>query len=56
VWLGSGGLVRGLIHLPCFEGPAMSQNTPGDAGEFVGEGNRQHVVMEPLLGRLDPGL
>ena len=34
----------------------MSQNTPSDAGQLVGEGDRQHVGMQPLLGRLDPGL
>ncbi len=34
----------------------MSQNTPGDAGELIGQRNRQHVVVQPLLGRLDPGL
>jgi hypothetical protein len=28
----------------------------GDAGDFVGKCYRQHVVMKPLPGRLDPGL
>src|SRR6476660_8448108 len=32
------------------------QNIPGDAGQFIGEGDRQHVVMKPLPGCLDPGL
>src|SRR4029453_12556463 len=26
----------------------------GDAGELVGERNRQHVAVQALLGRLDP--
>jgi hypothetical protein len=29
---------------------------PGDAGKFVGERDRQHVVVQSLLGGLDPGL
>ena len=33
----------------------MSQNAPSDAGQLIGERNRQHVGMQPLLGRLDPG-
>src|SRR6267142_4063320 len=52
----SSGLVRCLIHLPRLEGPATGQDAPGDAREFVGKGYRQHVVMQPLPGRLDPGL
>jgi hypothetical protein len=38
------------------EGPATGQDAPGDADEFIGKGDRQHVVMKPLPGRLDPGL
>ena len=34
----------------------MRENAPGDAGQLVGERNREHVVVQPLLGRLDPGL
>jgi hypothetical protein len=45
-----------LIDLPHLEGPATSQNAPGDAGELVGEGDCQHVVMQPFPGRLEPGL
>jgi tetratricopeptide (TPR) repeat protein len=48
-------LVRGLIHPPGLECPT-GQDAPGDAGEFVGKGYRQHVVTQPLAGRLDPGL
>ena len=33
----------------------MSQNAPSDAGQLVGERNREHVGVQPLLGRLDPG-
>src|SRR5215475_13228416 len=38
------------------EPSAAGQDAPGDAGQFIGEGDRQHIVMEPLAGRLDPGL
>ena len=31
----------------------MRQDAPGDAGEFIGEGDRQHVVMKSLLGPRD---
>jgi hypothetical protein len=34
-----------LIDLPGFEVPAMSQNTPGDASQFVGECDRQYVAV-----------
>ncbi len=46
----------GLIDLPNLEGSTTSQNAPGDAGELVGQRNRQHVAVQPLLSRLDPGL
>jgi hypothetical protein len=45
VELGSGWLGRGLIDLPHLEGPATSQNAPGDAGELVGEGVRSPVEI-----------
>src|SRR4030095_3812169 len=38
------------------EPSAAGQHAPGDAGELVGQCDRQHVVMEPLPGRLDPRL
>ena len=47
---------RGIGELPCLEVPAPGKNRPGDASELVGEGNRQHVVMQPLPGRFDPRL
>src|SRR5262245_41317496 len=34
----------------------MSKNTPGDARQLVGERDGEHVVVQPLLGRLEPGL
>src|SRR5215510_4173890 len=40
---------------PCLEAAATSQNAPGDASELVGERDRQHVVVQPSLGSLDPG-
>jgi hypothetical protein len=34
----------------------MSQDAPSNAGELVGERNGEDVVMQPLLGRLEPRL
>src|SRR5207247_9764580 len=34
----------------------MSKNAPGDAGQLVGKRDREDVVVQPLLGRLEPGL
>ena len=46
----------GCVHdRPRLEVPAVSQNAPGNAGELIGERNGKHVVMQPLLGRLEPG-
>jgi hypothetical protein len=36
-------------------GATAGENRPGDAGKLVGERDRQHVAMEPLRCRLDPG-
>src|SRR5215470_13338752 len=44
----------GRIGLDALEGAALVENRPGDAGELVGERDRQHVVVEALLGSLDP--
>src|SRR2546425_2926673 len=41
---------------PRLEGPTMSKNAPGDARQLVGERDGEHVVVQPLLGRLEPGL
>src|SRR6516164_4946180 len=38
-----------------FEVASLVENRPGDAGELVGERDRQHVVVQPLLGGFDPG-
>jgi hypothetical protein len=46
---------RHLIGLDAREGTPLVENRPGDAGELIGERDRQHVVMQALLGRLDPG-
>src|SRR5215468_1712629 len=32
----------------------MRKHAPGNAGELVGERNREDVVMQPLLGCLEP--
>ena len=32
----------------------MHKHAPGNAGELVGERDREDVVMQPLLGRLEP--
>ena len=34
----------------------MSQDAPSNAGELVGERDGEDVVMQPLLGRLEPPL
>ena len=38
-----------------FEVTSLVENRPCDAGELVGERDRQHVMMQPLLGGFDPG-
>ena len=40
-----------LIRL---EGSTVSKNAPRDARELVGKGDGEHVVMQPLLGGLNP--
>src|SRR3979490_1908078 len=39
-----------------FESSSLGKYRPGDAGELVGERNRQNVVVQSLLGGLDPRL
>ena len=34
----------------------MSKDAPSNASELVGEGDGEDVVMQPLLGRLEPWL
>src|SRR5262249_15811329 len=51
---GSSGPGRHRIALDALEGAPLVENRPGDAGELVGERNREHVVVQSLLRRLDP--
>src|SRR6188508_1250327 len=44
------------IGLNALESAPVVENRPGDAGQLVGERNRQHVVVQALFGGLDPGL
>src|SRR5215467_4947152 len=46
---------RRRISLDALEGASLVENRPGDAGELVGERNRQHVVVQSFLGGLNPG-
>src|SRR6266480_511486 len=50
------GSLDGCRDFPRLEVPAMSKNAPSDAGQLVGKRDREHVVVQPLLGRLEPGL
>src|SRR5215510_3471025 len=34
----------------------MSKNAPSNAGELIGEGDGEDVVVQPFLGRLEPRL
>src|SRR6266567_559633 len=47
-------LSRGISGGPRLIGTAAGENGPGDAGELVGECDRQHVAVEPLRCLLDP--
>src|SRR4029453_15119529 len=53
---GLSGSVCGFIGVGALEGAPLAKNRPGDAGELVGERNRQHVVMEAPPCGLDPRL
>src|SRR6266496_4992067 len=50
------GSLDGCRDFPRLEVPAMSKNAPSDASPLVGERDGEHVVVQPLLGRLEPGL
>src|SRR5258708_31447469 len=51
-----GGQLGGpLSKLARLEAAAMGENAPGDARQLVGECDRQHIAVQPLLGCLDPG-
>src|SRR5207247_6437626 len=51
---GSSRSGRPLLRLDALEGASLVENRPGDAGELVGERNRQHVVVQSFLGGFDP--
>src|SRR5215831_12274279 len=38
------------------EVPVIGKYAPGDARQLVGERDGEHVVVQPLPGRLEPGL
>src|SRR5215471_3082089 len=46
---------RHRVCLGTFEVASLVENRPGDAGELVGERDRQHVVVQQRLGGFDPG-
>ena len=45
---------RSSLKLVRLEGSTMSKIAARDARELVGKGDGEHVVMQPLLGGLDP--
>src|SRR5215470_4787227 len=44
-----------LSNLARLEVAAMGENAPCDACQLVGKRDRQHVAVQPPLGRFDPG-
>src|SRR5580704_1304644 len=52
---GSSGSDACIVGPRQFEGASFRQDRPGDAGKLVGERDRQHVGVQPLLGGFDPG-
>src|SRR6516164_5379068 len=44
----------GRIGFDALERAPLVENCPGDAGELVGERDRQHIVVQSLFGCLDP--
>src|ERR1700704_6618459 len=46
--------LRSSLKLVRLESSTVSKNAPRDARELVGKGDGEHVVMQPLLGGLDP--
>jgi hypothetical protein len=49
-------LGSGLIDPARLECSTVSKDAPGNARELVGERDGEDVVMQPLLGRLEPRL
>src|ERR1041384_2886944 len=52
----SAGYQLGDLKLAGFETSTARQHAPGDARQLVGECDCEDVVVQPLLGRLEPGL
>ncbi len=48
-------LSRNICSDPGLITATARENRPGDAGELVGERDRQHVAVETLRCPLDPG-
>src|SRR4029077_2820835 len=46
---------RHRISSDAGEGAPLVENRPRDAGKFVGQRNGEHIVVQSLLRRLDPG-
>ncbi len=46
-------VIVALIRLDNFDVTLHVENSPGDARKLIDE--REHVAVQPLLGRLDPG-
>src|SRR5262249_60728320 len=46
----------GRRSFPSLQVCTMSKDAPSNAGELVGERDGEDVVMQPLLGRLEPRL
>ena len=46
---------RHRIGLDAREGAPLVENRPRDAGKLIGQRNGEHIVVQSLLRRLDPG-
>ena len=45
----SGGFGSHFGEFARFEGTSVRKNAPGDPGQFIGQRNREHVTVQPLL-------
>jgi len=52
----SGGLGGGRGEFARLEASSVRKNAPGDAGQFVGQRNREHVAVQPLPCGFNLGL
>src|SRR6266702_2136150 len=50
------GLSNGRGEFARFEGASMGKNAPGDPGQFIGQRNREYIVVQPLPCGFNPGL